>query len=99
MDRINGSNQIRKMSVNPADSRMDLQPPPPPDESYWSALLREGDGTTNGGARHSARRVLGMRCCAKGRAQPAGPPATLVVTGKALRMCFHSQPADAAMMK
>jgi len=53
MDRINGSNQIRKMSVNPADSRMDLQPPPPPDESYWSALLREGDGTTNGGARHS----------------------------------------------
>src|SRR5687768_9178064 len=53
MDRINGSNQIRKMSVNPVDGqRTDLQPPPPPDESYWSALLREGDGAIISGLRY-----------------------------------------------
>jgi small subunit ribosomal protein S1 len=44
MDRINSNSHSRKLTSTSIDSqRSDHKPPPPPDESYWSALLREGE--------------------------------------------------------
>ena len=51
MDRISGSNSSRKLNGSSDHYRGDLQPPPPPDESYWSALLHEGE-VAAGGAQH-----------------------------------------------
>jgi small subunit ribosomal protein S1 len=57
MDRINNSNQSnqsRKLTpLSVENQRSDSAPPPPPDESYWSALLREGEVSANGPHRHN----------------------------------------------
>src|SRR5260221_6623535 len=54
MDRINGSNQSRKLASSSSDGqRADYSPPPPPDESYWSALLREGE-TASSNVHHNS---------------------------------------------
>ncbi len=55
MDRINSnqSNQSRKLTpISIETQRSDHVPPPPPDESYWSALLREGEVATSGAQRY-----------------------------------------------
>jgi small subunit ribosomal protein S1 len=46
MDRQNGhhtSHQGRKINSADAQRGEPIPPPPPPDESYWAALLREGE--------------------------------------------------------
>jgi len=53
MDRFNGSNQSRKLASNSSDGqRAEFTPPPPPDESYWSALLREGETASASSSRY-----------------------------------------------
>src|SRR5450631_2662138 len=51
MDRIN--NHQKKFASPLTDSQRDIQPPPPPDESYWSALLREGETAAMGSQRQT----------------------------------------------
>src|SRR5579859_3742752 len=53
MDRIN-SNPSRKLNSNLYDPHREHQPPPPPDESYWSALLREGEIAAAGPQRQNS---------------------------------------------
>lgn len=48
MDRNNNSNQSRKLTpLSVENQRSDSAPPPPLDESYWSALLSEGEVSVN----------------------------------------------------
>jgi small subunit ribosomal protein S1 len=54
MDRINNSNPSRKLTpLSVENQRSDSAPPPPLDESYWSALLREGEVSAGGSHRHN----------------------------------------------
>ena len=57
MDRNNIShqgNQSRRLTPLSIESqRSDTTPPPPPDESYWSALLSEGEIAVSGPQRHT----------------------------------------------
>jgi small subunit ribosomal protein S1 len=51
MDRntSNQNNQGRKLTpISVETQRSDNAPPPPPDESYWAALLREGEISASG---------------------------------------------------
>jgi small subunit ribosomal protein S1 len=52
MDRMTNSNQgnqSRKLTpISVEAQHSDHTPPPPPDESYWAALLREGEGSGMG---------------------------------------------------
>ncbi len=52
---MNNSNQgNRKLTpISIETQRSDNAPPPPPDESYWAALLREGDVAVVGPQRHN----------------------------------------------
>lgn len=48
MDRMNSTeNGSRRNAGTGESNRPHLTPPPPPDESYWAALLREGEYTAN----------------------------------------------------
>src|SRR5260370_17265697 len=53
MDRFN-SNQSRKLTSSSSDPHREYEPPPPPDESYWSALLREGEVAASGPQRQNS---------------------------------------------
>jgi small subunit ribosomal protein S1 len=58
MDRMNSSNSVnhsRKLNGSSLDNhRPDIAPPPPPDESYWAALLREGEISSSKPQRHNS---------------------------------------------
>jgi len=54
MDRMNASSQARKLTpLSVETQRSDSAPPPPPDESYWAALLSEGEISNGGVPRHN----------------------------------------------
>src|SRR5437868_4323173 len=69
MDRFN-SNQSRKLSSNLSDPHRDYEPPPPPDESYWSALLREGEVAASGPQRQNSTSWDGFEPAASSSAEP-----------------------------
>jgi small subunit ribosomal protein S1 len=53
MDRITGSGNQSKKLTNGFDGQRPDHQPPPPDESYWSALLREGEMAYGGAQRYN----------------------------------------------